>query len=320
MSDRSRQDSAPRWLNTDLDFNVGVLDRLMDDIYRLGGLKRVHITGGEPLLYNRISLMLFIMRHSFPDAEISLVTNGMLLENFARPVAEAGVNRVSVSVNAADPASFEKVSRVDGSKFEKVKAGVKLLREARDRKPQKIPYITLTAVLNRENFREVEKMLRLGIDTGADAVTYLALMDFPFVQDSDRGFALEDHEFAEFLSELEKLQDRARQNRIYLGYTGRLGDRGRLRVGDVYKNVSCYSGYAFAMAWPDGSVRPCCNCETALGNLHEQSFYQIWNSERAQKIRERMLKICEQGYPELCDCEECGYLYENQEYQRLLSK
>jgi MoaA/NifB/PqqE/SkfB family radical SAM enzyme len=320
VSGVSKQNFAPRWLAADQDINVGMMDRLMDDIYRLGGLKRVHITGGEPLLYNRIMLMLFILRRSFPEVEISLVTNGILLEKFAASIVESGISRVSVSVNAATAGSYAAVSQVDGSNFEKIKTGVKLLRAARDKKSQKFPYLSLTAVLNRENFNEVEKMLQFGIDTGADAVTYLGLMDFPFAADSDLGSALNDAEFAQFLKEMERLKATAAQKGIYLGYTGRPKDRGRLRAGDAYQKLRCYSGYTFAMVWPDGSVRPCCNCETVLGNLGEQSFYQIWNSETAQKNRERMLEICESGQPELCDCSECGYLYENREFERLLAK
>jgi len=320
VSGVSKQKSAPRWLSADQDINVGMMDRLMDDLYRLGGLKRVHITGGEPLLYSRIALMLFILRRSFPEVEISLVTNGILLEKFADSIVESGISRVSISVNAATPASYEAVSQVDGSNLEKIKTGIKLLRSARDKKSQKFPYISLTAVLSRANFNEAEKMLQLGADAGADAVTYLALMDFPFASDSDRKFALDHNEFAQFLKEMERLKSQADKKGIYLGYTGRPEDQGRLRVHDSYKKLRCYSGYTFAMVWPDGSVRPCCNCETVLGNLGEQSFYQIWRSETAQKNRERMREICEQGFPELCDCEECGYLYENREFERLLSK
>jgi len=318
VSEAAKKSSASRWLPPETDINIGLLDRLFDDLYRLGGLRRLTITGGEPLLYNKIILGLFIIRRNFPDAEIALVTNGILLEKAAENLVKAKLDRVSVSVNAADPESFALQSRTSAENFDKLKRGIKALRKARDQSKAAAPYISLTAVLNKHNFRDAKKMLRLGIDTGADAVTYLALMDFPLPGESPREFALTGSEFSDFMKDMQRLKPLAEKKKIYFGFTGKVQDQGRLRAGELYKNLRCYAGYTFAMVWPDGTVRPCCNCETALGNLQEQSFYQIWNSERARQIRERMRKITELGPPELCDCMECGYLHENQEYHRRL--
>ena len=315
-----KQSHARRWLAEDADINIGLMDRLFDDLYRLGGLRRIHITGGEPLLFNKISLALFLMRRNFPDAEIALVTNGILLEQFADKLAKTQINRVSISLNAADKESYARQCRTKMENFEKVRAGVKALRKERDKNSSPLPHITLTAVLDKENFRGVEKMLKLGIDAGADAVTYLALMDCPAAGEAEREFILNQTEFSEFLKEMEKLKPLAEKNKIYLGFNGNISDQGRLRAGELYKKVPCYAGYSFAMIWPDGTVRPCCNCDTILGNLSEQSFYSIWTSQRTQEIRDRMLRISEQGAPESCDCLECGYLYENQEFHRLVSK
>lgn len=320
VSPAGKKQFAPRWLKPEMDINTGVLDRLADDLYRLGGLRRVHITGGEPLLFSKIGIMLFILRRTFPDVEISLVTNGILLERYAEMLALSGIARVSISLNAADAKSFAAQTKTAGSNFEKVKRGIKLLRKARDKRPGKKPYLSITTVLNRGNFRNVEKMTKLAISSGADALTYLALMDFPFPGETSREFALEQNEFDEFLEQLNNCRPLAEKRGIYLGFTGRVSDQGKLRAGGLYKKIRCYSGYSFVMVWPDGTVRPCCNCDTPLGNLSEQSFYQIWTSEHAQKIRERMLKITELGAPDSCDCLECGYLYENQEYHRLIGK
>lgn len=311
---------APRWLMSETDLNIGIMDRLFDDLYRLGGLCRVHITGGEPLLYRKLLAALFILRHNFPGVEISLVTNGILLGEAAESLAKAQINRVSVSVNAATPESFARQAGVKPENFDKIRQGVKLLRKLREKNSSQLPVISLTAVLNRENYRELGKMLEFGIETGADAITYVALMDFPFPGETAREFALSEAEFGEFIRELERLKPAAEREKIFLGFTGKSGDLGRLRAGNLYQSVPCYAGYAFAMVWPDGSVRPCCNCETVMGNLAEQSFYQIWTSRRSQEIRQRMFKITELGPPESCDCLECGYLYENQEFHRLVTK
>jgi len=308
---------APRWLEEPMDINHGVFERLVDDLYRLGAPKRVHLTGGEPLLYKKIIPMLFVLRGTFPQTEINLVTNGILLKEFASVLVKLGINRVSISINAGTRQSFAKQFQVPENFFDQVKAGIKLIGKERGKKP--IPQISLTAVLNKVNFKEPSDLLQLALETQADAITYLALMDFPFSEEEKRNSVLTENEFQEFRAELAIAKQKAQKHGIYLGFTGNSLYQGRLRAEEIYKKTPCYAGYTFAMVWPDGSIRACCNCEAVLGNLSQRSFYQIWNSAEAQMIRERMFKIPELGPPELCDCLECGYLFENQEYHRLLT-
>jgi len=308
---------APRWLEEPMDINHGIFERLVDDLYRLGAPKRVHLTGGEPLLYKKIIPMLFVLRGTFPQAEINLVTNGILLKDFASVLVKFSINRVSISINAGTRPSFAKQLKVPEKFFDQIKDGIKLIR--RERAEKTIPQISLTAVLNKENFKEPSDLLQLALETQADAITYLALMDFPFSGEQTRNPVLTETEFQEFLAELAKAKQEAKKHGIYLGFTGNSLYQGRLRAEEIYRKTPCYAGYTFAVVWPDGSIRACCNCETVLGNLSQNSFYQIWNSRETQMIRERMLRIPELGPPELCDCLECGYLFENQEYHRLLT-
>lgn len=316
VSEAGKKKFAPRWQAPVRDLNLGILDRLIEDLWRLGGLKRIHITGGEPLLYSHIIPMLFLFRRNFPCAEIALVTNGILLKDYARALAELGLDRISVSVNAGSKESFSRQMKVSEDKFDQLWQGIKAL--AKFRRNQK-PFISLTAVLNQANYQEVEELYSLASDSGADALTFLSLMDFPFPGEPEREFALNQEEFQVFLRELERLQAQAEKSGVYLGFTGTDQHLGKLRSGDIYKRIPCYAGYVFAMVWPDGSVRACCNCEEVLGKLTEQGFYEIWTGERAQRIRERMYQIPRLGAPELCDCEECSYLYENQRYYELLA-
>ena len=64
------------------------------------GLEKVRITGGKPLL--RPNLPELIKRLSVLDLDIALTTNGSLLRNHAKGLAEAGLNRVTVSLDAID--------------------------------------------------------------------------------------------------------------------------------------------------------------------------------------------------------------------------
>jgi cyclic pyranopterin phosphate synthase len=97
------------------------------------GITKVRLTGGEPLLRRGlVELIAELARMRTLDGEpldLAITTNGHLLASLARPLKDAGLNRVTVSMDAVDSAVFERITRVPGS-FEKVLAGVRAAREA----------------------------------------------------------------------------------------------------------------------------------------------------------------------------------------------
>ena len=109
------------------------------------GVEKIRLTGGEPLLRSGLVEMvreLATMRTAYlPDGslvpetgrtglplDIALTTNGHLLEGLARPLKDAGLNRVTVSMDAVDAETFAAITRVPRS-FDKVLAGI---RKAQD--------------------------------------------------------------------------------------------------------------------------------------------------------------------------------------------
>lgn len=76
-----------------------------------GGVKRVRLTGGEPLVHPHI---IEVARRiaSIPNIEeVSLTTNAMLLERLAQPLADAGLTRVNISLDSLDADKFRRITR-----------------------------------------------------------------------------------------------------------------------------------------------------------------------------------------------------------------
>jgi MoaA/NifB/PqqE/SkfB family radical SAM enzyme len=97
------------------------------------GIEKVRLTGGEPLLRKDILTLireLRAMRTLDGDPlDIALTTNGHLLAKLAQPLRDAGLDRVSVSMDAVDPATFARITRVPGS-YGKVLTGVRAAKRA----------------------------------------------------------------------------------------------------------------------------------------------------------------------------------------------
>jgi GTP 3',8-cyclase len=97
------------------------------------GITKVRLTGGEPLLrHGLLDLVreLAKMRTLYGDPlSLALTTNGHLLDSLAQPLKDAGLHRVTVSMDAVDEPVFERITRVPGS-FQAVLRGVRAAKEA----------------------------------------------------------------------------------------------------------------------------------------------------------------------------------------------
>jgi cyclic pyranopterin phosphate synthase len=76
------------------------------------GVRKLRITGGEPLLRKDIERLIEMLAR-LPGVEITLTTNGVLLPKLARRLKDAGLHRVTVSLDALDDALFRRMNDAD---------------------------------------------------------------------------------------------------------------------------------------------------------------------------------------------------------------
>jgi cyclic pyranopterin phosphate synthase len=115
--------------------NDGYLEKRLDDeawktmvraLVR-AGIRRVRITGGEPLLHPRVvPLVAFVASLGVED--LALTTNATRLEQLARPLRDAGLTRLTVSLDSLVPERFWRITR--GGRLDLVLAGIEAARAA----------------------------------------------------------------------------------------------------------------------------------------------------------------------------------------------
>ena len=97
------------------------------------GIKKVRLTGGEPLL--RRGIVDFVNQlskfraHDGDQLDIAITTNGHLLADMVQPLKDAGLNRITVSMDAVDPDRFARITRVPGG-YDHVLGGIRAARGA----------------------------------------------------------------------------------------------------------------------------------------------------------------------------------------------
>lgn len=101
--------------------------RLVNVFARLG-FDKIRLTGGEPTVRANVVKLVRQMAAVPGIQSLSMTTNGVLLEKLARPLKEAGLQRVNVSLDTVDPERFRRITR--WGKLEQVWAGIRAAEEA----------------------------------------------------------------------------------------------------------------------------------------------------------------------------------------------
>jgi GTP 3',8-cyclase len=121
------------------------------------GVAKVRITGGEPLV--RRGVVDFIARLSAISGltDISLTTNGILLESFADPLFRAGIKRINISLDSLDEGKYAHITR--GGELKAVLRGIEAVHQA-GFNPIKIN----TVVIKGTNDDEILDFARLSVN------------------------------------------------------------------------------------------------------------------------------------------------------------
>lgn len=115
------------FLDPDHYLSFDEIERLVR-LFSRRGVEKIRITGGEPLLRPHLETLIHKIAQVEGIEDIALTTNGYLLEDQAEALAEAGLHRITVSLDALDPELFRKMNGV-GKNPEPVLEGI----EAADR-------------------------------------------------------------------------------------------------------------------------------------------------------------------------------------------
>ena len=125
------------------------------------GVSQVRLTGGEPLLRRSLTAVVRGIAAMTPRPKIAMTTNGIGLDRLAGPLAEAGLDRVNVSLDTVDPSDFLSLTRRD--RVGDVERGLKAAASA-GLTPVKVNAVAMRGI----NDRTVADVLQWCLDRGYD--------------------------------------------------------------------------------------------------------------------------------------------------------
>lgn len=266
----SRSGPYPHELGTEDAF------RVLDQI-REAGTPIIILTGGEPLLRKDIYE---IARYGAEKGmRMVMGSNGTLITaKAARRIDEAGVKRVSISLDGATRASHDAFRQVDGA-FDGAVRGISRLRD------QGIAF-QINTTITRHNLSELESMLDLAVHLGAVAHHIFLLVPTGRAREMvNQELSAQDYEntLHWFYRQQGKVplelkatcapqyyrilsQEESSKNQHFHSHT----------TGFNAVTRGCLAGVAYCFISHVGIVQPCGYLEVDSGDLRKETFSQIW--------------------------------------------
>lgn len=276
------------------------MEAFMKLVPALKNYDNVDLTGwGEPLLHKQLFDMIRISREQGCTA--GFISNATLLDDKrGRKLLEAGVNWMFISIDGADPGTFSgiRVGGDLGKVINNCRHFVKL-REEYKTPEYNGPFLSTTFTMNRSNMPEVPEFVALACDVGFDQI-HIKNQDVVSKPDDVQQilFQFSDNQppipYDELESKFAQARLIAQENgtRLLLPtfeheYTNTCNpmQQGGVYVAATGEVSPCVNlGHPTPRMMPDGSYIK--NSGLVFGNLHEESFDEIWKKPEWGQFRE----------------------------------
>jgi cyclic pyranopterin phosphate synthase len=177
-----------RWLPREQILDFEEIRDVVRAAVEVHGIRRFKLTGGEPTVRHNLPELVSMLRRVDGVEDLSLTTNGMRLVDLAGPLREAGLDRVTVSLDSLRPDRFKRITRTGD--FATVMAGLERC-EAVGFGSLKVNCVTMRGT----NDDEVVDFARLSIDRRLTVrfIEYMPLGDAALLRGAD-GRSVDDSE------------------------------------------------------------------------------------------------------------------------------
>ena len=236
------------------------------------GIKKIRLSGGEPLLKKDIvEAVEKIASLGFKD--VSMTTNGILLEKYAQDLKDAGLDRVNVSLDTLNRETFEFITKKDY--LEDAKRGIIKAVEV-GLYPVKINMVIMKDI----NQNEIDDMFEFCKEHGI----VLQLIELIESESCDDDKFSEDYHYNldDIESELADIADEVHERKFMQGRRKYYIDGGEIEVVKPVDNAKFCAKCSRLRITPDGKIKPCLLRNDNLVEL----ISHIRNGESEEQLEE----------------------------------
>ena len=260
-----------------------------DEVYKICqiakriGVRKIRLSGGEPLIRKDI-VEIVSKINSIGFNDISITTNGILLEKYAKDLKDAGLDRVNVSFDTLNPETYEFITKKDY--LESAKKGILKSVEV-GLYPVKINMVIMKDI----NEHEIKDMFNFCKEN--DMVLQLIELIESENCDDDK-FSAEYHYKLDMVEErLSDIADEVREREFMQGRRKYYINGGEIEVVKPLDNTKFCANCTRLRVTPDGKIKPCLLRNDNLVDI----ITDIRNNESDEKLEEIFLKGIDKREP-----------------------
>ncbi len=264
-----------------------ILDKIITEV--VPHISRIDLVGDGEILLDLDAVKKILEAAKRQHVLVNASTNGILMtREAAEMLITGGLHDLNISLDAATPETYQSIR---GADFAKLLENIRVLNELKKAYHTETPYLHFSMVGMKRNIRELPDLIRIAHQNLVKSVTLQAMGEFRPVEKE-----------SVFLRDKALGRDcliEARRVGAELGVSVELWPDDQFHEAPLstHPNLSkpdrtvrfkdCYFPWDVPYFATDGSVRPCC-AMPPMGNLHEQSFLEIWHGPRYRDLRSRM--------------------------------
>ena len=236
------------------------------------GVRKIRLSGGEPLLKKDIvEAVQKISSIGFKD--ISMTTNGILLEKYAQDLKDAGLDRVNVSLDTLNRETFEFITKKDY--LEDAKNGILKAVEV-GLYPVKINMVIMKDI-NQDEIMDMFEFCK-----EHDIVLQLIELIESENCDDDKFSADYHYKLDDIEKELADIADDVHERKFMQGRKKYYINGGEIEVVKPVDNATCCANCSRLRITPDGKIKPCLLRNDNLVEL----ISHVRNGESEEKLEE----------------------------------
>lgn len=214
------------------------------------GIKKIRITGGEPLIRKGIYNLLKQIKEVKGIEELTITTNGTLLFNNVHKLKESGVDRINLSIDSLHKKDYQSITK-SNEDYDFYKLIGDLIEEGIT--PVKVNVVLLKGVNNHQVDAYIELMDHFDI-----SIRFIELMEIGDMEYDYNNYFMEAHDLINTIPNL--INKQIEGNTTYYNIKNKLG-----RIGFInpISNKFCGSCNRIRVT-SDGNIRPCLHFDTEI--------------------------------------------------------
>lgn len=237
--------------------------------------------------------------------KVNLTSNFTTVDSHALTrLIDTGIDLVSVSLDAPDKEIYLKFRGKDC--FDKIIENIKTFNEVKSQTNKCLPHLRLSFVVHNDSFHLMDDFCYLGKNLGADAILFQPI-DLPYNPEKRNEFIPEKLDVlkGEYEKTLRLCMDLKMNTNInfLLKHFKEFENKYKFLPRFNWERT-CSNPWFSVYIQVDGKVTPCCSIvgdEYVIGNLHNNTFKELWNNKKFQKFR----KLIRDGNRPTKACKTC---------------